>query len=90
MGRFSKDNTTSIMEKHAEKTECDFQFLICHSAILGQAGSDLHIPLSQSSHSHRIVEPSYQSVCWPLRLLLYVDFSFLLVKWGVVIKKRNN
>ena len=51
MGRFSEDNTTSIMEKHAEETDCDFQCLICHCAILGQAGSDLRIPLSQSSHS---------------------------------------
>lgn len=52
MGRFSEDDITSIfMEKCAEKTECDFQCLICHCAILGRAGSDLHIPLSQSSHS---------------------------------------
>ena len=37
MGRFSKDNTTSVMEKYVEKTECDFQCLICHCTILGSS-----------------------------------------------------
>ena len=37
MGRFSKDNTTSVMEKYVEKTERDFQCLICHCTILGSS-----------------------------------------------------